>query len=395
MAKFQASEDCKFKVSYALSLEDLHFDARHHILLAIDTIADLSTLIRASPTFFQQYRLNRAFWLSHCLELELGSLVIDAHTVHLSTNFKFRSERTEEQTKEFIKAYHVRRLASLWTRLDLQENEDIVPVVAFYSSIIKPLVSHYVRWTQGNHRYLSTAGQLSKTEKRRIVRGFYRFQLLCNLFGSDGMTGRLCSGHEQRLGHFLDMFEPWELEEIICIYWFINGKYLSVLEDVAWDFNEDNPRFDSKKRDPYMPEGAHHLGIFGDSYRNGLNSLGLTVLSSIFEAGDHDELVETVAKHIISGDGQWIDMAVDEIAQRQRRDRLFSDRDRAQQRRDAMPFKGDKENLPPLAWVTLWEGTYSNLFGSYIPDRFRDWGYVMWDAGRLVNAGAIATLNDA
>lgn len=142
------------------------------------------------------------------------------------------------------------------------------------------------------------------------------------------------------------------------------------------------------------------MGVFwpyfvaGDSYRNGLNSLGLTVLSSIFEARDHDELVETVAKHIISGDGQWIDMTIDEIAQRQRRDRLFSDRDRAQQRRDAIPFKGDKENLPPLAWVTLWEGTYRNLFGSYIPDSFRDWGYVMWDAGRLVNSGAIATLND-
>lgn len=266
MAKFQASEDCKFKVSYTLSLEDLHFDARHHILLAIDTIVDLSTLIRASPTFFQQYRLNREFWLSYCLELELGSLVIDAHTVHLSINSKFRSERTEEQTKDFTKAYHVQRSSSLWTRLDLQENEDIVPVIAFYSTIIKPLVSHYVRWTQGNHRYLSTAGQLSKTEKRRIVRGFYRFQLLSNLFGSNGMTGRLCSGHEQRLGHFLDMFEPWELEEIICIYWFINGKYLSVLEEVAWDFNEDNPRFDSRKMDPYMPEGAYHLEIFGMSW---------------------------------------------------------------------------------------------------------------------------------
>lgn len=199
------------------------------------------------------------------MQLELGSLVIDAHTVHLSTNSKFRSERTEEQTKEFTKAYHVRRSTSIWTRLDLQENEDIVPVVAFYSSIIKPLVSHYVEWTQGNHRYLSAAGLLSKTERRRIVRGFFRFQLICNLFGSDVLIGRFSYGHEQRLGNFLDMFEPWEREEIICIYWFINGKYLSVLEDVAWDFDEENPRFDGKKRDPYMLEGAYHLEIFGMS----------------------------------------------------------------------------------------------------------------------------------
>jgi hypothetical protein len=65
-------------------------------------------------------------------------------------------------------------------------------------------------------------------------------------------------------------------------------------------------------------------------------------------------------------------MTTDEPTQQQRRDRSFSDRDRARERRDAMPLKGDKENLPPLAWVTLWKGTYSNLFGSYIPDSFRD-----------------------
>jgi hypothetical protein len=181
----------------------------------------------------------------------------------MSTHPKFRPERTREQTKEFIESYQVRRSTSIWTRLDFQENEDVFPIIAFYSSVITPLVSHYVRWAQGNHRYLFTTGQLSKTEKRRIVRDFYRFQLFCNLFGSDSMTGRLSSGHEQRLGHFLDMFEPWELEEIICIYWFINGKCLSVLEDVAWDFDENNPKFNSRKMDPYMPEGAYHLEIFG------------------------------------------------------------------------------------------------------------------------------------
>lgn len=139
MAKFQTRKDCKFKVSYALSLEDLHFDARHHILLAIDTITDLCTLIRASPTFFQQYRLNRAFWLSYCLQLELGSLVMDAHTVLLSTNSKFRSERTEEQTKEFIKAYQVRRSTSIGTRLYLQKTNISLPLL--HSTLL--LSSHW------------------------------------------------------------------------------------------------------------------------------------------------------------------------------------------------------------------------------------------------------------
>jgi hypothetical protein len=121
-------------------------------------------------------------------------------------------EHNKKRIKEFIKAYELRRSTSIGTILDFLENEEIVPVVAFYSSVIKPLVSHYVRWSQGNHRDLSTAGQLSKTEKIRIVGGFYRFQLFCSLFGPDGVSGRIFSGHKQRLGHFLDKFEHWETE---------------------------------------------------------------------------------------------------------------------------------------------------------------------------------------
>ncbi|KAM0193759.1 hypothetical protein ACHAPA_011050 [Fusarium lateritium] len=391
---FRTSERCKPQEPHSLRLEDLHLDVRHHILLAIDSIADLSALIHASPIFFQQYRSNRALWLSNSLQLELDPVITDAYTVHLSNNPKFRLKRSEKQIQEFIKVYQLRRSTGIGTQLVFLENGEIFHAVAFYSSVVKPLVSNYVRWAQGNHRGLSASGQLSKTEKTRIVRGFYRFQLFCNLFGSDGVSGRFFSRQEQRLGHFLDNFEPWEIEEIMCIYWFAETKYRTVLKEVAWDFDEDNPKFDVQRKDPYVPEGTYHLDIFGDLYRNGLNSLGLPVLASIFQARDHDELVETVAKNIISGDSQWIDMTTDELAQKQRRDRLFSDRDRAQQRRDAMPFKGDKENLPPLAWVTLWKETYSNLYGSYIPDGFRDWGYVMWDAARLVSSGAVATLED-
>jgi hypothetical protein len=87
-------------------------------------------------------------------------------------------------------------------------------------------------------------------------------------------------------------------------------------------------------------------------------------------------------------------MKTDELAQQQRRDRSFSDPGRAQECRDAMPFKGDKEYLPSLAWVRLWKVTYNNLFVWYIPGNLRDWGYVMWDAGRLVNSGAVATVEN-
>lgn len=44
--------------------------------------------------------------------------------------------------------------------------------------------------------------------------------------------------------------------------------------------------------------------------------------------------------------------------------------------------------FPPLAWTLVFGGTYSNIFGEYIPEKFQKWGWVMWDAARLERMGA-------
>ncbi|KAM0354894.1 hypothetical protein ACHAPU_000731 [Fusarium lateritium] len=302
-------------------------------------------------------------------------------------------ERDEKQILQLIAEYRVRSTATELTTAFPQDTA-ILSIVSFYSAVIKPLASHYVRWTQSNHKDLSVPEYLGIAEKRRITRGLYRFQLFCNLFGSDGETGHFFSKDEVRLGKFLNILEPWEIEEIMCIYWFAKVAYRYVLEAVEWDFDEDNPRFDAVRTGSCMPEGAHHLRIFCDNYSNALNSLGLTVLASMFSADNHASLVKVVSEHIIWGDPQWIEMTTDEVNQKQRRETSFSERDRAQERRDEMIFQGDSENLPPLAWVCIWRGRYSNLYGSYIPDSFRDCGYIMWDAGRLIDSGVIDTLKD-
>jgi hypothetical protein len=85
------------------------------------------------------------------------------------------------------------------------------------------------------------------------------------------------------------------------------------------------------------------------------------------------------------------DEALGEVAQYQRREEQLSDGDRKQQRRDSLSFRGDAEwdaKGPPLAWTLIWGGTYSNLYGYYVQDVLRRWGYVMWDAVRLERTGA-------
>lgn len=87
--------------------------------------------------------------------------------------------------------------------------------------------------------------------------------------------------------------------------------------------------------------------------------------------------------------GDWIVDALDYTHQDSRRENWFSEEDAAQDRGDKTPFRTDTPYLPPLAWVTLWKGEASNLFGPYMPATCRRWGYVMWDAPRLEASGAM------
>lgn len=76
--------------------------------------------------------------------------------------------------------------------------------------------------------------------------------------------------------------------------------------------------------------------------------------------------------------------AIGLAAQSDRREmstRFPDKRDEAEQRQDPIRFTGDTvpPNSPPLAWVLLWGGKYANIYGEYVPEPLRRWGYVIWD----------------
>ena len=128
--------------------------------------------------------------------------------------------------------------------------------------------------------------------------------------------------------------------------------------------------------------------------REGMISLGLPVLCGISKIQDHSTLATFTSNKLAVGSlVSWVAETVDEIEQDRRRENWYSDRDAAQDRRDDMPFNGDREDLPPLAWVMIWRGTYSNMYGEYLDEDLRDWGYIMWDASRVMNSGKAASLD--
>jgi hypothetical protein len=83
--------------------------------------------------------------------------------------------------------------------------------------------------------------------------------------------------------------------------------------------------------------------------------------------------------------------AWDPNIQIQRRKKSETPRDIKEKNRELMQFDGDTESLsrgssPGLAWFLLWHGEYSNMFGPFVCEGVRKWGYLMWDSDRIMHS---------
>ncbi|KAI1394417.1 uncharacterized protein F4822DRAFT_388120 [Hypoxylon trugodes] len=376
-------------------LEKLPPELRRHILSFLD-LQSLASLIRASPTMLQQYLEDRRYVLCASLDITLGILTPDAQAVLKSNSYTVSC--TRDQIAQFLESYRLQSPSQpLYKQLDEAE---ALQMAKFHSAIVCPLLRQFTNWALTNLAAKTGCPPndiiLSAVEKTRIFRSLYRFQLCCNLFGH-GAYGRPWDSspyrpeweHFQILRMFLCLFEPWEIEEIVCVNSFTEDIYNRVLDAIEWDLSPENPRFDDCGRPP-TPEGAFELD---DSFvrmmlLSGTTSRGLGLLHKIiFQIKDHEHLVSTMQEQMKTG--EFFDESnLSQACQRCRRDEEPSERDLKQERLDPLLFVGDIESQPPLAWTLIWGDTYSNIYGHYISDEFRKWAYVMWDKTRLEREGA-------
>lgn len=169
--------------------------------------------------------------------------------------------------------------------------------------------------------------------------------------------------------------------------------YEQIFEELQWDLDKDNPKFpkfDDQGRPP-TPDGAFDLT--DEYYLIGTISSGLGVLHRLLFTSDHAQRVLAAQELICLPLGDFLDDdCLDDFTQALRREQHPSHRDEKEVARDPLPFEGDKELCPPLAWTTIWRGTYSNRYGGYLDYPIRRWGYIMWDAARLEETGGVTIL---
>jgi hypothetical protein len=170
----------------------LSFDFK--ILYQLD-LEGLRALLHASPVFHEPYLVDRKLLLHTCLESTLGSVTIDACAAFRTGSVEFANERTVQTVTEFIQFYqHRRSLTNISVQTEKFTKQEIVEIVTFYFSIIKPLAQICTNWAIGKLALETKSKQdgepLSKPEETRLLRALYRFQLCCNLFGVNHETSR-------------------------------------------------------------------------------------------------------------------------------------------------------------------------------------------------------------
>lgn len=249
-------------------LENLPPELRDQILSILD-LGQLSALVHTSPIFHQDYLRRRKSLLCGCLETTLRSVTLDAYAAYQTGSAEFANTRIRHTVTQFLQSYQDRRSTNSYSiRTEELTEGDAIGIVVSYASVVQPLARYYTNWALANlakeTKHQGSNETLSKTENTWIVRALYRFQLSCNLFGNgryrDAWHSRLDFGAVEILASFLDKFEPWEVEEITCIYTFAKEKYDRVFNDIRWDVHEENPKFEGQR--PPTPEGAFDLDNF-------------------------------------------------------------------------------------------------------------------------------------
>lgn len=202
--------------------------------------------------------------LCKCLQSTLRAATVDACTAYRSSLDSFSDTHTKESAAEFLKAYQDRAFLATYSIADEALTEDeAVAMIAFHVTVIESLSKRFASWALGH--LADDTGRpprhksLSATEKTRVSRAMYRFQLYCNLFhGRRDPFVEFKFDSDDVVTLFLSLFEPWEVEEVICIYNFSKDEFDRILRDIHWDLSGKNPRFADQPRPP-TPEGAFDL----------------------------------------------------------------------------------------------------------------------------------------
>jgi len=232
--------------SLAICIETLPVEIQLQIMLCLPSLGALGAMIRASPVFYSLFQGEPKNFIANCLINILGDAFLDACTARAAIQDDFQKRRRDAMKLGYEPSLIWPFLGSYRKRVEqLPCNSwihsislpEAIEMAVFHSSTVEPLVEKYASWALANLGTSVKPTNLSRTERMRIQRAMYRFQIVCDVFGNKLKDDNLSDQRPRQMGclRFLTGYEPWEIEEILCINVFLQDEYQKRLMEVSGD----------------------------------------------------------------------------------------------------------------------------------------------------------------
>lgn len=233
-------------------LERLPAEIRRHVLSVLD-LHCLKALVRASPTFHEQYLHDRRHLLSASLEVTLGCASLDAFATQ-------KAKAQNQYTLEYVTGVLETWREKLPYRSSFQlagaiTEDEAVDMVYSYFETVMPVAENFIEDALEDFEKqvgeftdkAESQPELSNIEWQRWLRATYRFELLCWVTDPN-MPGLTCEIAANNATCLFFTPEPWEGEELFTFYQLVEHFYEKVWGQITMGIDLDNPRFDDQDR---------------------------------------------------------------------------------------------------------------------------------------------------
>ncbi|KAI9837644.1 MAG: hypothetical protein M1837_002931 [Sclerophora amabilis] len=413
---------------------DLPVELRYLILREVSSPKDLHSLIRASSSFYSTFLSRKSSVLCQVLRNSVHPEVLPLALacVHASEIAKLIKDQHNHSTRQniidFLRDHVNPGRPSLGDLRDLAVSIPLsrlwLTVDTFISDFgcrsLEAFTDHTSSsFPASDEPFKDLESLLSITERGRLQRAFFRFELYRRLFytprshrRSLGLFDKL---EQYRL--FLSFLSPWEIEELACVHQYLVTRLEGVFDRLEDDFvgavlkdagatsPPSEPQSPRSRRwsfnHPRIKNVLEHLEYFGlnffseadkslrhDQHIRFLLSRGLVFSKRLLMSSQDD--CKTI---VLSTDLQfpraflleamWQNHPHEPGILKREQDDAFRYRKRH--------FQSDSLTNCNEGW--LWAAGYVACATYNLPCKFelRNRGYVFWDRDRLENSGMIST----
>jgi hypothetical protein len=394
------------------------------ILCDLESIRDLANFIATSRFVYRRFECQRRVILFNVLQNELGPVLTDARFLFL---FPYSDPADEVHYHDWVhtmaavycdmlrgdEGYGARGEAVL-SLGELTELCRTLHTINFlsdaYVAAQMRLFQNAVELTSGPSDDLASsaaAAPLSRTERLRVVRAFYRRQIVSNAWASTRRLPQWTSEDAAAMVNTSDhggvrrglfaAFEPWEMQQIDHANLFITRLCVALLghagEHTADDGTTTQPIQKAEFGDLYS-----HVDCLV-RYLQTHTSLANTVLRDVLGAKSSPGNEDLSREHIYRY--QLLPLI---YAFQQDRSQTLPDpgRDKRERDREEIKFVEDHVQLTPFGWVDALKGRYLDRFGDTLDevpwlqlefrekiarqdtaDLWRHTGFALWDLARV------------